>query len=123
MPKIKGVGSLSTGRVGLRLDSETRQFYEIKARAANLSLSEYLRQALMRAQYIESIEDADLALRQQISRLTQISAAGGFRESDRSSLFLVEELLKAIVTDRDVQALYRAQDKVVQRMKGTGSES
>lgn len=98
--------------VGLWLDEDVQAFYLKRARERGISLSEFLRQTLVQGVIHDSVDQIEarlLAVGEKISGAGQ-SGQAALHPTLAMSLLLSEQLLIQIVTTRDVQKLYEAQD-------------
>jgi hypothetical protein len=98
------------------LDSQTAAYYRSKANAHGISLSEFLRQTLVQGVIAESVTEFEKRL-QKVANSIQENAVGGIPESLWLSVFTSEELLAAIVEQRDVQELYAAQNRAKAKLE------
>lgn len=124
MPRMKGTGKGPTERFNIRLDEDTAGFYRTKANEHGTSISEFLRQTLVRGVIAENVQDIEQRMRRLLDEIRAGGPVGGKTEIPEElllSVFTAEYMLTAIIEARDVQQLYDAQNKAkakLKRMKG-----
>lgn len=120
MPRQKGSGRGINERFNIRLDAATAARYRELAEAAGLPLSEFLRQTLTRGLAQQSVERVE-------ARLDALSAqlpTGATPAIDRElldelavSAFFCRDVLRQIVSDRNIQTAYEADDRARAQLK------
>lgn len=114
MPKLGAKKTTSKGMTTIRMEPEEKLFYQRRAQQHGMSLSDYLKHLQVKGLTAEQVEEMQAPISQLLERL---SSAGGNEKSENMpetvllSIFTIEEMLTSIVTARDVQALYEAQNK------------
>ncbi|MBS2132363.1 hypothetical protein KEX41_29720 (plasmid) [Burkholderia thailandensis] len=120
MPRPKGTGKGLADRVTIRFDEVTSAFYRRKANEAGMSVAEYCRQLLVRG----IINDNVQVLEQRIQALLSVnsshqagSRSGPVRPELLEAVFFCKEVLTAIISDRNIQHFYDAQDRAKLEVK------
>ena len=118
MAKPRGSGKGPSYRYTIRLDEETARYYRARASDCGVTMSELLRQLLMHGVITETVVEIETRLKATVAEMNRANAlgSGAMPENLLRSVYLTEELLKAIVHARDIQELYRAQDRVTARL-------
>ncbi len=123
MPRLAGSNKGKSGRVTIRLDKPTEDFYRRKAQEAGVPLAEHCRQLLMRGIIQDNVEQLEkrltalLALFPDPAKING-SHAGGTPNGSGLMLpaeivratFFSREVLKAIAAKQNQQIFYDAQD-------------
>ncbi|NTX19004.1 hypothetical protein [Burkholderia cepacia] len=123
MPRSSHASKGKSDRITLRFDKPTNDFYRRKANEAGIPVAEFCRQILVRgivSENVEQIEKRLNALLATIPNSAQSSNGGPPPTGGNSvaelpldlvrAVFFCREVLKTIVSDRDVQAFHRAQE-------------
>ena len=120
MPRSKQTSLGATERFNVRLDPDSAAFYRAKANEHGISMSEFFRQILVQGIIADTVHEIELRLR---------AAVADIRDGDVAlrtplipddvllSLFSIEAMLVTIVTARDIQGLYAAQDKAAEKLR------
>lgn len=124
MPRLVGSSKGKTGRLTVRLDKPTEDFYRKKAQEAGIPVAEYCRQLLMRGVVNDNVQQLEKRLE------ALLAAMPGFAGNSGSSptavagksvallpadlvraIFFSREVLTSIVSDRNIQFFHQAQDR------------
>ncbi len=119
MPRKKRIGKKEPGRITIRFDELTYKFYLKEAGQHRLDMSEYLRQMLMRgviaANAMEIQEEFKCVAAEIQENLKSRDSA--IPDEIALSLFTVEELLKKVICDKNIQDYYKAQNMAQAKFK------
>ncbi|MDN7466189.1 hypothetical protein [Burkholderia gladioli] len=123
MPRLAGSNKGKSGRVTIRLDKPTEDFYRRKAQEAGVPLAEHCRQLLMRGIIQDNVEQLEkrlsalLALFPDPAKINGNHAGGTPNGSGLMlpaeivrATFFSREVLKAIAAKQNQQIFYDAQD-------------
>ncbi|WP_223997698.1 hypothetical protein [Burkholderia gladioli] len=123
MPRLAGSNKGKSGRVTIRLDKPTEDFYRRKAQEAGVPLAEHCRQLLMRGIIQDNVEQLEKRLTALLALFpdpAKINGNHGSGAPNGSGLmlpaeivratFFSREVLKAIAAKQNQQIFYDAQD-------------
>jgi plasmid stability protein len=118
LPKIKGNGKGSSGRINIRLEQDVLAYYRTKANEHGVSISEYLRRLLTQGVIAETVYEIEERLKHVVAEINEHkdTSSTSLHDDVLFSIFTSEALLSAIVEARDTQKLYEAQDKAKARL-------
>lgn len=121
MPRLKTPGKGAPKPISIKLDPDSDRFYRRKAQENGLSLSDYLRKLLLQGVVNENVSIIDQRLKGLISQLNGSSptaqsssaaaAAVALPVDVLRAIFFNREVLKAIVSDRNIQSFHDAQTR------------
>ncbi len=118
MPRLRGTGKGVADRFTVRLDAEIAAYYRTKSNENGISISEYLRQTLVQGVIAENVQEIERRLQQLISKINGNSnSPASIPDNIALSILTSEEMLRAIIEQRDIQQLYAAQDRAKARLK------
>ncbi len=119
MTRKKWITKGESNRITIRFDELTRNFYSNEAKHHGLDVSEYLRQLLMRG--VIAVNAVEI---QENFRYTAAEIQANWKNMESVmpdemalSLFTIEELLKKLVAEKNVQAYYEAQNMAQMKLK------
>ena len=109
----------------IRFDEETRQFYSAEARSHKLDLSEYIRQQIMRGVISDSAEKIQKNFIYTASKLQENwgNTQAAIPDEVVLSIFIIEEILKKLVLNENIQAYYKVKDSAQARLEELKNES
>ncbi|MBU9172290.1 MULTISPECIES: hypothetical protein [Burkholderia] len=123
MPRLAGSNKGKSGRVTIRLDKPTEDFYRRKAQEAGVPLAEHCRQLLMRGIIQDNVEQLEKRLTALLALFpdpAKINGSHGSGAPNGSGLmlpaeivratFFSQEVLKAIASNQNKQTYYAAQE-------------
>ncbi len=120
MPRLKGTGKGPSARINIRLDEDVLAFYKRKANEHGVSTSEYLGRLLVQGVIAENVQEIEARLRGVMMEMQHVDGARSNMQLPDEvllSVFAAENMLAAIVEAKDVQELYKAQDKAKAKLK------
>lgn len=136
MPRKKWANKEESGRVTIRLDEETRHFYKKEAESHNSDLSKYLRQLLLQGVIAANATEIQESFIHITSKFLEefIDTASKVQENGKSiqaaipdevilSIFTIEEILKKLVLNDNIQAYYKVKDNAQTRLEKLKNES
>ncbi len=119
MTRKKWITKGESNRITIRFDEFTRNFYSNEAKQHGLDVSEHLRQLLMRG-----VITANAAEIQENLKYTAAEIQANWKNRESAppdeialSLFTIEELLKKLVAEKNMQAYYEAQNMAQTKLK------
>ncbi|MDJ1167691.1 hypothetical protein QHI69_37875 (plasmid) [Burkholderia gladioli pv. gladioli] len=120
MPPQKGSGRGISERFNIRLDAATAAAYRELAHAAGLPLSEFLRQTLTRGLVQQNVERVEARLDALNARLPAAPAPAiddALLDELAVGVFFCRDVLRQIVSDRNIQTAYEADDRARAQVK------
>ncbi|MDC6126782.1 ribbon-helix-helix protein, CopG family [Burkholderia gladioli] len=120
MPRQKGSGRGINERFNIRLDAATAARYRELADAAGLPMSEFLRQTLTRGLAQQNVERVVARLDALDAQLPVSSAPpidDALLDELAVSVFFCRDVLREIVSERNIQTAYKAEDRARAQLK------
>ena len=112
MPRLLVDGKHRTKSISIRIAADQIETLQQHANLRGVPLSTYLSKMVIAGVMAESISDIETRMRSLIASIPQATGIESDAQKDAIALstFTSEELLKTIVSEQNIQAMYSAQD-------------